>query len=353
LKDFKTYRQLDQMDCGPTCIRMVAQYYGKHFSLETLRNKAQYSKEGVSLLGISDAAESIGFRTRGVKLSYEELIKDVTKPCILHWDQNHFVVLAPLLRRGVGVRSNEKIPIADPAKGQIVEYTKKEFLAHWLSTKENQEENLGIALLLEPTPDFYKQTGEKKSGIGWGYLLQYVWQQNNIKKEMLELENKIMEEKKIFTQALYTYYNTIEDWKQKYLLLAPVSGKVNFASFINENQLMQIGKPNCYITNASDQFSAEIVIAPTNIIKVKPGMEINLKFQSYPYQEFGTVKGIVQEIKAMPLDSGFVAKITLPNMLTTNRNKQIAFSYGLTANGEIITDNKRLLQKILNGLLKK
>ncbi len=173
------------MDCGPTCIRMVAKHYGKHYTLDTLRQHSQYSKEGVSLLGISDAAEHIGFRTRGVKLTYEELIEDVQLPCILHWDQQHFVVLisnskrSPLLWRGARGEVGERMKLADPAKG-LVQLTKAEFLKHWLSTKDEENENLGVALLLEPTPDFYKQQGEKKSGIGWGYLLQYVWQQKKL-----------------------------------------------------------------------------------------------------------------------------------------------------------------------------
>ncbi len=82
-------------------------------------------------------------------------------------------------------------------------------------------------------------------------------------------------------------------------------------------------------------------------------MEVILKFPSYPYQEFGTVKGNISEIKKIPLDSGFIAKINLTKGLQTNRNKTIAFQYNLKAQGEIFTDNKRLLQKILNGLLKR
>lgn len=182
------------MDCGPTCIRMVAQYYGKHFSLDTLRQYSAFSKDGVSLLGISDAAERLGFRTRGVQLTFEELVKQIKQPCILHWDQNHFVVLisssrqrSPLFWRGArgevgegqGVRSNEKIEIADPAKG-LVTYAKKEFLQHWISDKTTEDTPTGVALLLEPTPDFYKQTGEKRTGVGWSYLLQYVWQQKKM-----------------------------------------------------------------------------------------------------------------------------------------------------------------------------
>lgn len=80
------------MDCGPTCLRMIAKYYGRNFKLQTLRRLCEINKEGVSLLGISDASEKIGFRSIGVKLNAEQL-KEAELPCILHWRQNHFVVL--------------------------------------------------------------------------------------------------------------------------------------------------------------------------------------------------------------------------------------------------------------------
>lgn len=168
------------MDCGPTCIRMVAKYYGRQLKLETLRQNAQISREGVSLLGISEAAEQAGFNTKGVMLGFEELIKDVKLPAIVHWSQNHFVVLTPQpplrfwRRRGVCV--------ADPGKG-LITYTKEEFCRHWISTTdETTGEPLGVALLLEPTPAFYEQEeetlrqaqGGKK--LGWGRLLGYLTQ---------------------------------------------------------------------------------------------------------------------------------------------------------------------------------
>ena len=78
------------MDCGPTCLRMIAKFYGKSYSLQTLRARSFISRNGVSMLGISDAAESIGFRTSGVRVSFEQLAEDVPLPCILHWNQLHF-----------------------------------------------------------------------------------------------------------------------------------------------------------------------------------------------------------------------------------------------------------------------
>jgi ATP-binding cassette subfamily B protein len=156
------------MDCGPTCLRMVAKYYGKHFNLEGLRKMSGFSREGVSLLGISEAAENLGFRTKGAKLSFKTLITEAPLPCILHWTQDHFVILTP--------QSNKKrLVIADPAKG-IVILTKKEFCDRWISTK-NSDEDLGIALLLTPTFEFYKLENEKTNIVSWkiltGFLKKY------------------------------------------------------------------------------------------------------------------------------------------------------------------------------------
>ncbi len=112
MKNFPFYRQLDAMDCGPTCLRMVAKHYGVGVSLEFLRQKTEYGKQGASLLGLANAAESIGFHTVGARLSFEELMNHAELPAILHWDQYHFVVLTPNTKPG-------KLQIADPAKGDF------------------------------------------------------------------------------------------------------------------------------------------------------------------------------------------------------------------------------------------
>lgn len=102
LKSFPHYQQLDSMDCGPTCLRIITKYYGKHYSLQSLRDKCFATHTGVTLLGISDAAESIGFRTQGVKITFEQFINDVPLPVILHWNQNHFVVCYGIERKKNG-----------------------------------------------------------------------------------------------------------------------------------------------------------------------------------------------------------------------------------------------------------
>lgn len=152
------------MDCGPTCLRMIAKFYGKSISLDYLRDQSHISREGVSLLGISDAAEAIGMRTMGTKVSFEQLVKDVPKPCIVHWDQNHFVVL---FDAGKG-----KMHIADPAFG-LVKYTDAEFKQHWLATAK-EGVSKGICLMLQPTPAFYEREDEKKPSGGFAFLFRYL-----------------------------------------------------------------------------------------------------------------------------------------------------------------------------------
>lgn len=149
------------MDCGPTCLRMVAKHFGRNFKVQTLRQLCEINREGVSLLGISDASEKIGFRSLGAKLTIENL-KEAELPCILHWRQNHFVVLYKI-KKG-------KYYIADPGSG-LVTLTEAEFAKNWLSDTTNGE---GIALLLSPTPYFYEQEDEKGTEISWSFLLRYL-----------------------------------------------------------------------------------------------------------------------------------------------------------------------------------
>ncbi len=160
------------MDCGPTCLRMVAKYYGRHFNTGGIRNMAGYTKEGVSLLGISQTAENIGFRTRAVQLTYKQLTEEAPLPCILHWNQNHFVVLT-VYKGNNFFNQQAKLTIADPAKG-IVTYTKEEFTKYWVSHKDNANESIGTALLLEPTTQFYKQPHQKETKLHWGIVFQYL-----------------------------------------------------------------------------------------------------------------------------------------------------------------------------------
>ena len=191
---FPYYTQLDAMDCGPTSLRIVAQFYGRHYSLQNLRERCHITREGVSLLGISDAAESIGFRTTGVKITWHQLRDEANLPCIVHWNQQHFVVVYRIARK----RGKWWVYVSDPASG-LLKYTEEQFLKAWIQSRElpNRTESAarpqqevpslasadflagpangkGIALLLEPTPQFYKEKGDEDKRLKLGYLLQYL-----------------------------------------------------------------------------------------------------------------------------------------------------------------------------------
>lgn len=161
---FPFYRQMDSMDCGPTCILMISEYYGKLYSLESLREKSFMTREGVSMLGISQAAEAIGFRTLSSMIPFENLKNDVPLPAIAHWRQNHFVVVYKVTKTHVYV--------ADPAYGKV-RYSHEDFRQHWISTRNNNVDT-GLILFLEPSPAFYEGDGDKEAVSSIGYFFRYL-----------------------------------------------------------------------------------------------------------------------------------------------------------------------------------
>lgn len=176
---FQFYKQPDTMDCGPTCLRMVAKYYKRNISLQYLRDKVQIGRDGVNLLGISEAAEGIGFRTQAIKPSLTCLMRDAKIPAILHWNQNHFVVLYRIKKN--------RFYIADPAKG-LVKYSLKEFKSSWLSNKSITRDEEGIALLLEPSPAFYNTDNistEKAEGLHFKNIFNYIFPYKKLVYQLL------------------------------------------------------------------------------------------------------------------------------------------------------------------------
>ena len=157
-KSFPHYLQLDEMDCGSTSLRMIAKYYGKEYSAEMLRQHCHITRNGVSMLGISEAAEYLGFRTLGVRITMEQLAHDASLPCILHWNQNHFVVCYKVKKYRSG---RYRFYIADPASQKLC-YTEEEFLHCWLSTKVHGQD-CGMALLMAPGVNFGKRKEECES----------------------------------------------------------------------------------------------------------------------------------------------------------------------------------------------
>jgi ATP-binding cassette subfamily B protein len=161
---FPYVKQPDAMDCGPACLKMIAGFYGRNYSIETLRKKCYITKDGVSFLGLSEAAESLGFRTVGVKITLSMLEENVPLPCIIHWRQRHFVVIHKI--------KNNIVHIADPAIGPV-KLSKDELIRNWASSKM-EDQPAGLVLIIEPTPSLYQAEGEHENRRGFSFLLKYI-----------------------------------------------------------------------------------------------------------------------------------------------------------------------------------
>jgi HlyD family secretion protein len=169
-------------------------------------------------------------------------------------------------------------------------------------------------------------------------------------KEIAQLENDIAQQKGIFVQALNTLKAQLDDWKSKFLLIAPVAGKVSFAEFLQENSQIKIGQTVCFVNPENTQYYAMIFIPQTNFGKIKKGEEVLLKLPAYPHREFGIIKAKLDFISEIPTDSGFVAKVVLPKGLETNYRKQLHYTEGLSAQAEIITEDLQLSDRLFNEL---
>ena len=171
MKKFPYYIQTESKDCGPTCLKIIAKFNGKVLNTQMLRELSETTREGSNLLTLSDAAETIGFRSLGVKISLEKL-QEAPLPCILHWNKNHYVVLYKIKKN--------KYYISDPAIG-LIEYSEAEFLKFWIGNNADETTEEGIALLLEPTPKFYEsefdldKDEEGKTKFGFSLLSKYIY----------------------------------------------------------------------------------------------------------------------------------------------------------------------------------
>lgn len=163
---FPHYKQSDAKDCGPTCLKILAKHYGKSLSVQSLREISETTRVGSSLLGLSEAAEYIGFRSLGIKINLEKLL-EAPLPCVLHWNKNHYVVLYKIKKN--------TFYVSDPAHG-LLKYNKQDLLKHWIGNNANDTTEEGIALLLEPTPKFYNSDfEEKEESLGFSFLSKYVF----------------------------------------------------------------------------------------------------------------------------------------------------------------------------------
>lgn len=165
MSNFPLYKQTEAKDCGPTCIKIIAKHYGKIINTQQLRTLSETTREGSSLLGLSDAVESMGFKSLGVKLTFEKLLK-APLPCIVHWNKNHYVVVYKIKK--------DTVYISDPAHG-LISYTKEGFISHWIGNNANETTKEGIALLIEPTPLFYQSEFDKDEKFGFKFIFKYLF----------------------------------------------------------------------------------------------------------------------------------------------------------------------------------
>lgn len=167
-KKFPFYKQPDTKDCGPTCLRIVSKYYGKSISLQQIRNLSETTREGSSLLGLSDAAENLGFRSMGVQIDFNTLTEEVPFPCVAHWNKNHFVVVYK-------IDKNNKVYISDPSYG-LITYTREEFIKSWIGENANENTEEGIVLILETTPAFFQTDFDaEESKASFTFLSKYLF----------------------------------------------------------------------------------------------------------------------------------------------------------------------------------
>ncbi len=170
MKKFTFVKQKDSMQCGVACLKMICQHYGKNINIDYLENLCNTTIQGVSILNLCDTAEHIGFHTIAGRLTIQQLIES-TKPVVLHWHQNHFVVLYRVTGQG------KKFYIADPGIG-LIKYSRHDFEKAWISSNTNNEDR-GIALLLQPTPSFFshdfnlEKVETRSFRFLFGYIKQY------------------------------------------------------------------------------------------------------------------------------------------------------------------------------------
>lgn len=177
-------------------------------------------------------------------------------------------------------------------------------------------------------------------------------QQNEKRKEIAELENQIIVQKNTFIQALKTIKSQLQAWEYKYLLKASITGTVSFTGFFQENQEIKNGQPLFYVQPTNTAYFVEMLIPQYNFGKIKQGQQVLLKFQAYPYEQYGAVVGKIDYINTTPSDSGYLAKVILPDGLITNYKKPLQYRNGLFAQADIITENMRLLERFYYSLIK-
>ncbi|WP_080056569.1 HlyD family secretion protein [Spirosoma aerolatum] len=175
------------------------------------------------------------------------------------------------------------------------------------------------------------------------------------RREITELDKQALEQKKQFEQAINTLISAITDWKKRYLLEAPLSGILHYSTILQENQLLRANSEVMYVgATSKNQYLGDVRIPQANFGRVKSGQKVLVKFQGYPFEEFGAIEGVVGTVSQIPSqdNSYFTAVVELPNGLRTTYSKQLTYKTGMEASAEIITEDLRLIERVFYQLRK-
>ncbi|MFP3597240.1 peptidase domain-containing ABC transporter [Chryseobacterium sp. SIMBA_029] len=296
--------QHDQTDCGPACLAMVSLYYGKYFRLQYLRDKSFITREGVSLLGISEAADKIGFNTIAVKLKPQDFDKKIL-PCILHWNQNHFIVIYKISQNILTGKITYRI--ADPGHG-IISLSEEKFVKHWLSDGEE-----GVALFLEPTEKFYEENVNefKEGNPTLEHLLHYL---KPYRKQIFKLFLLLFLSMLTTLILPFLTQKLIDDGVNKknfslitYILLAQLSCSIGNIIFdICRNWIMMVVGTRINIRIISD-FLKKLLKLPIKFFDTKLMGDFNQRIQDHEkIEQFLTSQSIFTLFSLLTFSAFFV-----------------------------------------------
>jgi HlyD family secretion protein len=170
---------------------------------------------------------------------------------------------------------------------------------------------------------------------------------HNKRKEILDLEKTVQDQQQKFRSSLFTLKSHVEEWIQRYIIISPETGRIEFVSFLQQNQLVSAGQRLFFIQPPETDYYAEMKAGQAGFGKIKNGQKVILRLQGYPSPEFGYIEGRVSYISNLPNErDSFITKIELPRGLTTNYDKTIFFRNNLSASAEVITDDRRLIDRL-------
>lgn len=171
-------------------------------------------------------------------------------------------------------------------------------------------------------------------------------------KEIDQLNHDIVQQQKIFEQALHTLKSHVEEWLYEYTIRSPSNGTIVFVRPVQKNQYIELGKLLGYVNPPDSKYFAELKLSQNNFGKADTGMKVQLRFEAYPYQEMGFVPGTLNYISNVAIDSGFIGTVRLTKGLKTNQNKELQYKPGLKAQALIITKDMRLLERLYYNIVK-